>query len=803
MGGLAQDLRYAWRHLRKSPGFTAVAVLTLALGIGANSALFSVVEAAMLRSWPAKEPGRLAKIVARTPQGRDEFFSYADYRDLREESRSLEGVLAYSRHGKILRLGTTSRLVLDDLVSPDYFEVLGVNAQLGRTFSLEFHAASEPAAVISDSLWHRDFNGDPSLVGKQIWLTDRSYTVIGIAPRYFRGLQPGVPTDVWLPVTTEYKRDELDDRNNRDFELLGRLRSGAMPEQAEVELGVIGHRLAETYPAVDKARDITLVSEHERLRDVVLPAVLIMAAVGLVLLICCANVGGLVLARSEMRRREIAVRLAIGAGRLRLVRLLLTESTLLALAGAAIGLVLAVWLFTLQPALMPPAEYELGLDLRLDASVIAFTAVVSVLALIAFGLAPAIQASKYSLVPALKGEEPTGERSLRRFAARNALVLSEIAISVVLLTASGLLVRSLLYSRSLNLGFNRQKNLIFFDLSPGIAGYDAQRSLSYFEQVRERVAGLAGIKEVSFARRVLLSDSGGGADLRVSIPGVELPQGQPNIPIKFNAVSLSYFRTMGTSLIEGRDFTTADSSSSPKVAVISQTMARRFWPAKDAIGEHMVVDGLDCQIIGVAEDVKINNVHEVIEPYMYFPFSQRPDAEATIIIETARNPRIAVAGIRSEILGLDQRVLVRIRTLHYLMQQAFWQDQTAASFVAGLGVLGMFLAAIGLYGVIAYVVSKRRHEIGVRMALGAERRNVLRMVLGQALKIAAVGAGIGLVASLGAMRLLSSMLYGVKPTDGLTLFGSLVVVILVAIVASYFPARRAANVDPMVALRYE
>ena len=803
MSGLAQDLRYALRQLRKCPGFTFSVVLTLALGIGANVAIFSVVEAAMLRSWPAKEPERLAKIVARTAQGRDEFFSYADYRDLREQSRSLEGVLAYSRHGKILRSGTTSRLVLDDLVSPDYFAVLGVDAQLGRTFPLEPHAGSEPAAVISDSLWHRDFNGDPSLVGRQIWLTDRNYTVIGIAPRHFHGLQTGVPTDVWLPVTTEYHRDELDDRSNRDFELLGRLQSGATPEQAQVELGVIGHRQAESYPAVDKARDITLVSERERLRDVVLPTVLVMAAVGLVLLICCANVAGLVLARSETRRREIAVRLAIGAGHLRLVRQLLTESTLLALAGAAIGLVLAVSLFALQPALMPPAEYELGLDLRLDASVIAFAAVVSVLALIAFGLAPAIQASKYSLVSALKGEEPKGGRSLRGFAARNALVLGEIAISVVLLTASGLLVQSLLYSRSLNLGFNRQKDLIFFDLSPGIAGYDAQRSLSYFEQVRERVAGLAGVKQVSFARRVLLSDSGGGAELRVSIPGVELPQGQPNIPIKFNAASLSYFRTMGTRLIEGRDFTTADSSSSPKVAVISQTMARRFWPAKDAIGEHIVIEGKDCEIIGVAEDVKINNIHEAVEPYMYFPFSQRPDSEATIIVETARDPHIAAAGIRSEILSLDQRVLVRIRTMHYLMQQAFWQDQIGASFMAGLGMLGMFLAAIGLYGVIAYVVSRRQHEIGVRMALGAERRNVLRMVLGQALKITAVGAGLGLVASLGTMRLLSSLLHGVKPSDPLSLLGSSVVVILVAMVATYFPARRAAKVDPMVALRYE
>jgi putative ABC transport system permease protein len=476
---------------------------------------------------------------------------------------------------------------------------------------------------------------------------------------------------------------------------------------------------------------------------------------------------------------------------------------MLALAGAAIGLTLAAWLFNLQPALMPPAEYELGLDLRLDGSVIAFTAVLSMLATIVFGLAPAVQASRYTLVSALKGEEPTGGRSLRRFAARNALVLCEIALSVVLLTASGLLVRSLLYSRGINLGFDKQKNLLFFDLSPGVAGYDVERSLRYFEQVRERVAGLPGITQVSFARRVLLSDSGGGAELRVSIPGVELPQEQPNVPIKFNAASLGYFRTMGTRLLEGRDFTAADSSSGSKVIVINQTMARRFWPARDAIGEHIVVEGKDCQIVGVVEDAKINNVHEAPEAYIYFPFSQWPDREVTIIVATTHNPRTIAATIRSEIVSLDQHVPVGVRTMRYLMQQAFWQDQMAANFVVALAVLGMFLATIGLYGVIAFVVNKRRHEIGIRMALGAERRDVLAMVLGQGLRIAAVGAGLGLVASLAAMRLLSSVLYGVKPTDGLTFFGSSMVVILVAVAASYFPARQATKIDPIVALRYE
>jgi len=800
---LLQDLRFALRMLRKSPGFTVVAVLTLALGIGANTAIFSVAEAALLRSWPAKEPQQLAKIVTTTPQGRDDYFSYADYRDLSEQSRSLEGILAYSRHAKTLRVGTALQPTLDDLVSPNYFSVLGIGAQLGRTFSTELRDTRDLAVVISDALWRRAFNNDPSLVGKQIWLTDKSYTVIGIAPPHFRGLQAGVPTDLWLPVTTEYQTDALTDRNYRDFELLGRLRPGAAPPQAQLELGIIGHRLAEAYPAIDKARDITLVSERERLRNVVLPTSLLLAAAGLVLLICCANVAGLVLARSDARRHEIAVRLALGAGRLRLVRQLLTESTLLALAGAGVGLVLAAWLFTLQPSLMPPAEFEIGLDLRLDVSVIVFTVIVSALAVMLIGLTPAFQAFRYSLVAALKGEDPIGGRSVRRFAARNALVLGEIAMSVVLLTASGLLARSLIYSRGINVGFNKQKNLLFFDLVPGIAGYDAKGSLSYFQRLQERLAGLPGVTQVSFARRVLLSDSGGGADVRVSIPGIELPQGQQNIPIKFDAVGLGYFGTMGTRLLEGRDFTTDDNPSGSRVVVISQAMARRFWPGKDALDQQIVVDGIDCRIVGVAEDAKINHIHEAPEPYIYFPFAQRPGEEATIIVETAGSLSTMAATIRGEILGADQKVPVGIRTIDYLMRQAYWMDQMAATFVAALSALGMFLAAVGLYGVIAYVVSQRRHEIGIRMALGAKRRDVQYMVLRQGLRIAVLGVGLGLVASLAAMRLLSSVLYGVRPTDALTLFATAVAVILVAALASYFPARRATRVDPTVALRYE
>jgi predicted permease len=797
------DLRYSLRMLMKNPGFTAVAVLSLALGIGANSAVFSVAEAAMLRSWPAKAPERLAKIIAQTPQGRDDYFSYPDYRDFSEQSNALEGIIAWSRHGLTLRQGTESQLILDDWVSPNYFTVLGVDAQLGRTFTAGGQPTSEPTAVISDALWHRAFNADPALVGKTILTTGKAYMVIGIAPPHFRGLGRGVPTDVWIPVTTEYGSQELGNRGFRDFELLGRLGPGAAPAQAKGELATISRRLAESYPTADKARNVTLISEQERRHDALFPTFLIMAVVGLVLFICCANVAGLVLARSEMRQREIAVRLALGAGRGRMVRQLLTESGLLALAGMALGLLLAFWLIRLQPALMPPSDEELGLDLRLDAPVIVLAVAISALAVLMFGLVPALQAARSSLVPALKSEEPAVGRA-GRLRMRNTLVVGEIALSVVLVTASGLLVRSLLKSREINLGFNGQKNLVFFDLSPGFAGYSPQRSVTFFGQVAERAGSLPGVKHASFARRMLLTDSGGGADVHVSIPGFELPQGQMNVPIKFNTVGPGYFETLGTVRVEGRDFTAADGPSGARVVLISQTMARRFWPGKDAIGRHIVVEGkLDCQIVGVVEDAKINSIHEDPEPYIYFPFAQVPMDWGTLIVETAGDPRTMVAAIRAEIRSVEPKTPVDVHTLRYVMQQQLWQDQTAAGSVGVLGMLGVFLAAVGLYGVISYLVNRRRHEIGIRMALGAERRDVLRLVLAQGLRLAAIGTGIGLLASLAVTRLMADLLYGVRPRDPVTFAISSVVVILVALAASYFPARRATKVDPMVALRYE
>jgi predicted permease len=386
---------------------------------------------------------------------------------------------------------------------------------------------------------------------------------------------------------------------------------------------------------------------------------------------------------------------------------------------------------------------------------------------------------------------------------RNALVLGEIALSVMLLTASGLVVHSLLLSQRIRLGFDRQKHLVFFDLSPEVAGYDRIRGLAFLEQVEARAAGLPGVRHAAMARRVLLSDSGGGAKVQVSIPGVELPQGQTSMPVKFNAVDSSYFQTMGTRMVEGRGFTAADNSSTRCVAVVSELMAERFWPGRQALGHQIVAEGKPCQIVGVAEDVKVNQVHEESEPYIYFAFAQKPTGYGTLIVETEGDIRPLTARMRNEIDQVDRNVPLKVRTLPYLMGQAFWVDRMTAGFVATLGLLGIFLGAVGLYGVVAYVVNRRRAEIGIRMALGAGRGDIVRLVLGQGLTLATVGTAVGLVISFVAARLLSNLLYGVKPTDPLAFGCGSALVIFVALAASWIPARRAASIDPMQALRTE
>jgi predicted permease len=791
---LVRDAGYGLRSLLRNPGFAAVAVLTLALGIGATSTVFTVADAWFLRSWPAIEPQRMVQIVASTPQGPDYSFSYPDAVDLAARSRTLEGVIAYARYSATIQSGSESQALLDEVVSPNYFSLLGTDMGLGQRFATAAQRG-QPCVVVGNSVWQRFFGSDPKLVGKQISLSGRNYTVVGIAPPGFRGMTAFIPADLWFPITAQYGASE---RGYRGFQLVGRLRREFTAAQAQAELGATGQQLASAYPAVDKGRIVTVVSERERMREAAKPTAILMGAVGIVLLICCANVAGLILARGDARRKEIAMRIALGATRRRIVRQLLTESMLLAVTGAVLGLFIAVELFRLQPVLMPPSRFPLGLDLHLNAEVILVTIAVSMLAVVLCGLLPAIQATKLSCVPVLKTDESGG--SPRRFTLRNVLVVAEIAMAATLLTASGLFVKSFLVSLKMNLGFDREKRLVFFDLAPG---YDLVRSAAYFQQAETSAAALPGVRHAALAQRVLLSDSGGGAEKRISIPEIEFPQNQTTIPVKFNAVDSNYFQTIGTHILEGRAFTLADGPNTAGVAIISHSMAERYWAASTAIGRKIVVAGKSCQVVGVAEDTKIIHPHETLEPYIYLPFAQWPRGDASLILESEQDTRSLIAAMRDALQKIGGNAPFDVRTIDYLMQQAFWEDRITAAFFGILGLLAIFFGALGLYGVIAFIVNRRRREIGIRMALGADRAGVVRMVLRDGLRFTATGSVLGLITSLLTTRVLASALDGVEPTDPYAFAGSTAIVFAVSLAACWIPARRAASIDPMQALRTE
>jgi predicted permease len=804
METLWQDIRFAFRMLRKSPGFTAVAVLTLALGIGANTAIFTVADAYFLRPLPGKNPTQLVTITSRTPQGQDDYFSFPDYRDIENENSVFSGILAYSGHAGFLDVHGNSRLIAVSVVSRNYFEVLGISEVRGRTFSSRPSSSSEPSIVLSHSVWREDFGGDPALVGKSVTLTGKSYMVVGIAPPSFRGLTRDVPADAWLLTDVWYGPQESEARGFRDFQLIGRLRPNVSAAQATAQLSAIGSRLAGAYPATNAGRNFWLISESRRLRTALVPAGLLLAVTALVLLIACANIAGLLVARSEARRREIAIRLAVGASPWRLLRQLLAESAILGVAGAALAIFIAQWLIGLQPALLPPAPIEIGAALRINGTVAAFTLVVTLIAVLIFGLTPAIPATKMDMVPALKSEGGNSAGVSGRHKMRDVFVVGEVALAVVLLSAAALLLRSLQHTLQENLGFDTHKRLLLVDLAPGVAGLNPQQSSQYFDRVSLGVATLPGVKDVTFALRAPLSDSGGGRAAPVSIPGTEFPQGQRTIDIKYNSVAPGYFRDLGTTILKGRAFLESDSSDSPKVVIVSETMVRRFWPNGNAIGKTIQVRSTPFQIVGIAEDAKINSVHEAAEPYMYLPFPQMPDSEATLFVETAQAPQALSGAVREEIHTVNPHVLITdFLSLRELMQQALWSDRMEAGLVATLSLLGIFLGAIGLYGVVAYVVNARTREIGVRMALGARRTDILSLVLGQGLKLGAFGAGIGLVAALAAGKLMSSVLYGVSPRDPAALAVACGFALVVSLAASYIPAMRAMKVDPMVALRYE
>jgi predicted permease len=809
---LGQDIRFALRMLRKNLGFTTVAVLSLALGIGANSTIFSIVDSELLRPWPVRDPARLAMITTGGPKESDYYFtSYPDYLDIRQQAGAFSDVVAYGNRAGFISGGAqrAGQELTVEVVSPNYFAALGVKALRGRTFSPPPGpaAAEGRSVVVSYHLWQRYFGGDPSLPGKTVLLDGKEFTVIGITPQDFCGLrQEGAP-DTWLTlegwetmVPAEHRWDAA--RDDRWFEVAGRLRPGAQLGEARAQLEGLAKRLAIAFPATNQDVRFLARPASEWTYQGMQTGIYMMAMVGLVLLISCANVANLLLAQTERRQREIAMRRALGAGQRRLIVQLLSEGLLLSVAGGGLGVLLAAWLMRLGPALVPSLA---DMNLKLDGRVLLFTTAISLLSALIFGLAPALRAVKGDLTAALKGANR--EHATGRLPLRSMLVCGEIALSVVLLAGSALLLRSLAYSQAINPGFDPKKNVVMLSVAPPtLYGYDAAHAASLYPALAARVESAPGVVGASYARRPPLPLGGmeGGETQAVIIPGVEPPPGSDHFKIRYNIVGPKFFRTIGARIEKGREFDEFDLPSTAPVVIVNDAMARKFWPDRDAVGRSIQIGKKDYQIVGVVEEGRYVNLHEPVQPYLFLPFTQNFSFECVLLVETAGDPRPFLPAILKESAAVDQHLpIVNAATFKDYMQEVLSEESTRAELLASLGILGIFLAAVGLYATVAYHVSRRSREIGIRMALGARRNDVLKLVLRQGLRFGGIGAVIGLICALAASRLMSQVIYGVKLLDPLSYLAAILIAVSIALLASYFPARRATQVDPLVALRYE
>ncbi|HKG94116.1 MAG TPA: ABC transporter permease [Gemmatimonadaceae bacterium] len=823
MDSLYQDIRYAVRGLARSPGFTLVAVLCLGLGIGANTATFSVVNAALIRTLPVPEPERLVRLYTSEWSAHgvsDRLFgrsSYPDFVDLRARTGELfSGLAGYS--GNSLRLGRGGEVeVVNGLFATgEYFSVLGVRPALGRFFLPEDDraAGAGAVAVLSHAFWTRHFGADPAVLGTTVTLDRVPVTIVGVTPERFKGSTMERPADVYVPMSmidaTRPGSQRLRKRGSRWMDVVGRLRPGVTLDRARMAVSAVGRQLGDEYPqeSANRAHTLTpaarLIGAAERQSPVLTAFAGLMAVTGLVLLIACANVANLMLARAARRGREIAIRLSLGAGRARVVRLLLVESVLLGALGGGVGLLLTLWGVELS-ALLP----AMPLDLTPDASVLAFTALASIATGVAFGLAPALQATRPDIVGSLK--EGGGQAGYRRSRLRNALVAVQMAFSVILLAATSLLLRSLLELHRANPGFDADRLLVVRP-DVGSAGYPAAREREYNELLAERIAALPGVRAVAATQSSPLG--GGRARRHVEVLGYQLaPNEDTEVP--FATVGAGYFRAAGLPLVRGREFDARERPSpdggerAPTAVVVNESFARHYWPgvAPDAVVGKRVrlwgAGGPTTEVVGVARDAKYFDVDEAPTPFFYMPASQSGSTQLALIVRTDGDPARSAGAVRALARSADPAVPVTVLTLAQIRWEALKPRQVGSIFLGVFGGLALLLASVGLYGVMSYVVSGRTREIGVRMALGARPADVRRLVVGEGLRVTLTGAAAGLALALAATAALSRVLYGVGPADPVTFLGVPLLLLTVAALASWLPARRAAAVAPSAALRSE
>lgn len=814
METLLQDVRFGIRRLLKSPAFSLVAILSLALGIGANTAIFSLVNMILFRPLPVAEPEQVMTVAPIRGSDAMAAHSYPNYRDFRDRNEVLSGLLAYRFAPMSLSRNNNSEKVWGYLVSGNYFDVLGVKPALGRTFLSEEDNTrlSHPVAIISHSLWQARFGGDRSIVDSDILINGKKFKVIGVAPAGFSGTEVIYSPEVFVPFAMqrwiEPESDYLDRRSTDNLFLVGRLKNGVSPQQAEASLNLVAAQLAKEFPNENDGLHIQLIKPGfilPTIRNSVLGvSAALMGLVALVLLIACTNLANLLLARATERSKEIAIRLSIGASRARIVRQLLTESVLLAVAGGLAGILLAGWIIDLVMGLKPPADIPITLELHVDWRVLVFSMVVAVITGIVFGLVPALQATKPDLVPALK--DVASQSGVRRSWLRSSLVVAQIAVSLLLLVAAGLTLRALQQLRSLNPGFTPENAVLMnFDLS--LQGYQTEPGNQLRKQLLSRIEALPGVQSASVMDFMPLSINYNGAN--IYIEGAPEERGA-KVPNTMNAsVGLKYFESIGTPILAGRDLNELDQEGKTHSVVVNETFARKFFPGgnpnENALGKRFRTrpGGDFWEIVGVAKDGKYWTLGEDQRTFVWFPLRDQL-AFNTLVVRTKARPETMIAAIRNEFRNLDPNLPVTgAKTLAEHMNLSLFPARAVAAMLAAFGLLALTLAAIGIYGVMSYSVAQRTREVGIRMALGAQRGDVLKMVLRQGMKLALIGMAIGLTAAFVLTRLLANLLYGVSSTDAVAFIGVSLALGLVVMIACLIPASRAAKVDPMIALRYE